>query len=375
MSLSPLNFFNLLKEKKFTFFSGVPDSLLKEFNKVLLSNLSEKEHVITSNEGSAIALSTGYYLSTKKIPIVYLQNSGLGNTINPLLSLTSDSVYSIPILIIIGWRGQPGVKDEPQHISQGNCMIDLLKSINAPYKILPNDINEAKAVIDELDISLKNLKKPHFLVVKKNTFSKYDTKIVTKDSYNLERHIILEKIVNVFKKEIIISTTGKSSREILNYFNNNKLDKSRLFLNVGAMGHVSMIGMGIAMHSSKKIVCIDGDGSIIMHMGNLSSVGTSNLKNYIHICINNGMHQSVGIQPTNGFNINLKKIAEGCNYKFTKTISNINEFNKVFSNIDNIEGPSFIEIRVSNKTYYDYELPRPKISPIERKNKFMKYIN
>ena len=186
--------------------------------------------------------------------------------------------------------GQPGVKDEPQHLSQGNCMIDLLKSINAPYKILPNDINEARAVIDELDISLKNLKKPHFLVVKKNTFSKYDTKIVTKDSYNLERHIILEKIVNVFKKEIIISTTGKSSREILNYFNNNKMDKSRLFLNVGAMGRV-MIAIGIAMHSNKKIVCIDGDGSIIMHMGNLTSIGTSNSK--IIFIINNGMHQSV----------------------------------------------------------------------------------
>ena len=375
MSVSPIDFFKLLQKNEITFFSGVPDSLLKEFNNVILKNVSKKNHIVTANEGSAIALATGYHLATQKIPVVYLQNSGLGNTINPLLSLASDDVYSIPILLIIGWRGQPGVKDEPQHISQGKCMINLLKSMNTPFEILPNNMKDASKTISTMVDSLKKIKKPHVLIVEKNTFSKYSNSMNISNQFSIERHNILENLMNIFKKDIILSTTGKSSREILHYFNINKLDKSRLFFNVGAMGHVSMISMGIAMFSNKRIVCIDGDGSIIMHMGNLSSVGTSNLKNYIHICLNNGMHQSVGIQPTNGFNINLKKIAEVCNYTFTKTISNINEFNEVFKNIDDINGPVFIEIRVSNKTHYDYDLPRPNILPIERKNNFIKYLN
>tara|TARA_B100000035_G_scaffold150403_1_gene128191 strand:+ start:393 stop:1523 length:1131 start_codon:yes stop_codon:yes gene_type:complete len=375
MSLSPFDFYNELKNNDIHFFTGVPDSLLKEFNNVIQQNVSSKNHIVTPNEGSAIALATGYHLSTKKIPLVYLQNSGIGNTINPILSLSSNDVYSIPMILVVGWRGQPGVKDEPQHISQGKYMETLLDSIEIPYKILPNTIEECKNIIANILTSLKTNKKPHVLLVKKNLFSKYtQLKKNISNPYLLQRHEILEKIIKKYDKEPILSTTGKSSREILHYFQENNLDKSRLFLNVGAMGHVSMIGMGVALFSNKKIICIDGDGSVIMHMGNLSSIGTLQLKNYIHIVINNGMHQSVGIQPTVGFNIDLKTIAKSCGYNSCYTITNTNEFDTVFNDIKDIDGPIFIEIRVNSKSNYNYDLPRPIITPIQRKINFMNYL-
>ena len=376
MPLSPLDFFLELKKNNIDFFTGVPDSLLKEFNNVIQQNVSSINHIVTPNEGSAIALATGYYLSTKKIPLVYLQNSGIGNTLNPILSLASNDVYSIPMILVVGWRGQPGVKDEPQHISQGKYMENLLNSIEIPYKILPNNIEDIKLTISNIVSSFTNNKKPYVLLVKKNTFSKYTgPKKNSLNEYPLQRYDVLKRIITKFDKEPILSTTGKSSREILHYFQENNMDKSRLFLNVGAMGHVSMIAMGVALFSNKKIICIDGDGSIIMHMGNLSSIGTRDLKNYVHILINNGMHQSVGEQPTVGFNIDLQKIAMSCGYKYCSIIKNINDFDLVFNEIEKKNGPIFIEIRVNDKSNYKHELPRPVIPPIKRKNNFMKYLD
>jgi len=374
MPIKPMEFFNLLKKNKINFFTGVPDSLLKEFNNVILNNTNKSNHIITANEGSSIALATGYHLATNKIPLVYLQNSGFGNTINPILSLASDDVYSIPMILLIGWRGEPNVKDEPQHCSQGKFMENMLKSINLPYKILPNNLNDAEKVLNELLNNLKIVKKPHVILVKKNSFTKYKDDIEITNSYEIFRKNILNKLMNIFNEDIIVSTTGKSSRELLQIYNENNKDISNLFLNVGAMGHVSMISQGIAMNTNKKVICIDGDGSVIMHMGNLTSIGTSDLSNIIHIVINNSMHQSVGIQPTVGFKINLSKIALNCGYKVSTVIENYKDFDSFFKNIRNINGPIFIEIRVSNKTNYTTELPRPKNKPIDRKDILMKYI-
>lgn len=374
--LNPKEFLDFLIKNNINFYTGVPDSLLKEFNNIILEKIDEKDHIITANEGSSIALATGYHLSTKQIPLVYLQNSGTGNIINPLMSLAHKNVYSIPMLIFIGWRGQPGKKDEPQHITQGECMENLIKSLNIKYDILPNNINSAKEKIKKSITFISKNNCPFIFLVSKNTFSKSNTIHITQNNYDIYRNQALEVIMNNFKNEIFLSTTGKISRELMQLFDNNNLKKDNLFLNVGAMGHVSMISLGVAMNTNKKVLCIDGDGSVIMHMGNLTSVGTSKQKNLIHIVLNNAMHQSVGIQPTVGFDINLTKISKSCGYNFSKCVTNYNDLNNIMRNINekNISGPIFIEIRINGKTNYNTELPRPKDTPNERKNKFISYI-
>ncbi len=374
MTINPLEFFKILQKNDINFFTGVPDSLLKELNNVILKNTNENNHIVTSNEGSSIALATGYHLSTNKIPLVYLQNSGFGNTINPILSLASDDVYSIPMILLIGWRGEPSVKDEPQHCSQGKYMEKMLESINLPFRILPDNLEDVKSMLDDTLENLKETKKPHVILVKKNSFSKYNEKIEIVNNYEIFRKDILEKIMDIFNDDIILSTTGTSSRELLLIYEKKNKELNNIFLNVGAMGHVCMIAQGVAMNTSKKVVCIDGDGSSIMHMGNLTSIGTSNLKNMIHIVINNSMHQSVGIQPTVGFKIEFCKIAEACGYKKTFLITSNQEFENSINDIRNITGPVFIEIRVTNKNNYSEDLPRPKDKPTISKEKFMKSI-
>jgi len=374
--MDPIKVFNYIKSKNINFFTGIPDSLLKELNNVILSESLDKEHIITANEGSAIALATGYHLATNKIPLVYLQNSGTGNIINPLMSLASDKVYSIPMLIIIGWRGEPGIKDEPQHISQGECMIELIKSLKINYDILPNNIEECKNVIDKLVHSIKIQSKPNILLVKKNAFSKCNLKPDINNNYTIYRKKAIECILKYYKNDIILSTTGKSSRELLETVKEMDLQEDNIFLNVGAMGHVSMISLGVAMNTNKRVICLDGDGSIIMHMGNLTNIGNSKCSNLIHIVLNNGMHESVGIQPTLGFDINIPNIAENCGYVYTIRIKTLDELNMILEDISSqkLNGPALIEVMITNKVNYTHELSRPKNTPLERKQTFMDFI-
>ena len=359
--MDPLEFYNYLQKSDIEFFTGIPDSLLKEFNNVIQKNTITNNHIITANEGSSIALATGYHLATKKIPLVYLQNSGTGNTINPLMSLVSEKVYSIPILIIIGWRGEPGIKDEPQHLSQGECMTNLITSLNLTYDILPTNLTDAKKIINKSLDLIKTKSKPHIILVKKNTFLKYNDKINVLNNYPIYRKEALEDIIKYFKNDLILSTTGKSSRELLESMKDLGLSQDNIFLNVGAMGHVSMIALGVAMNTPKRVICIDGDGSVIMHMGNLTNIGTSNCSNLIHIVLNNGMHESVGIQPTNAYNINLSNIAENCGYCYSKVIDTKESLLESLDEISNnsYTGPVFLEIRINNKVNYQHELTRP----------------
>ena len=375
--INPLTLFNYLKANSINFYTGVPDSLLKELNNVILLNTEKEKHIITANEGSAIALASGYHFATKEIPLVYLQNSGIGNIINPLMSLVSKDVYAIPMLIVIGWRGEPGENDEPQHITQGGCMIDLIKSLNITYDILPNNEDEAKQIVDKSLKIIKETSSPHILLVKKNTFEAYTQKISIINDYPIYRKDAIEEILKYFHKDIILCTTGKASRELLESADNLNTSNDNIFLNVGAMGHVSMISYGIALNTDKKVVCIDGDGSVIMHMGNLTNMGSSKCKNLIHIVLNNGMHESVGIQPTNGFNVNLTNIAENCGYAYCKQICTLDDIRIRLEEIEdyNYTGPIFIEIMINNKVNYTHELSRPKNKPIERKNKFIDFIN
>ena len=375
--MDTFEFYNYLLSHKITFFTGVPDSLLKEFNNVIQKNTEPQNHHITANEGSAIALATGYNLATKNIPLVYLQNSGFGNMINPLMSLASDKVYSIPMLIIVGWRGEPGIKDEPQHLSQGECMVDLINSLKIPFNILSNNIDDSKKIIDSTIESIKLTSKPHIILVKKNTFQKYSNKIDIINNYPIYRKEAIEHVVNFFNKDIILSTTGKISRELLETINEKKLSQDNIFLNVGAMGHVSMISLGIAMNTKKRVICLDGDGSVLMHMGNLTNIGTSNCSNLIHIVLNNGMHESVGIQPTKGFDINISEIARKCGYSDPIIIDKEDQISNIFNYISSnkLVGPILVEIRINNKVNYSHELARPKDLPIERKNNFIEFIS
>jgi phosphonopyruvate decarboxylase len=375
--INPLTFYNLLKNNNINFFTGIPDSLLKEFNNVILKNTNKSHHIITANEGSAIALATGYHFATREVPLVYLQNSGTGNIINPLMSLVPKDVYSIPMLIIIGWRGEPGVKDEPQHLTQGLCMEDLIKSLGLTYDILTNNIENVENIIIKSLNTIKNNSSPHILLVKKNTFENYEESIKIENQYTLYRKDAIESLINYFTNDIILCTTGKSSRELLESANKLNINQDNIFLNVGAMGHVSMISYGIALNTTKNVLCIDGDGSVIMHMGNLTSIGTGMCNNIYHIVLNNGMHESVGIQPTCGFNINFTTIAKGCGYNYCKKVKSIDEITILMDEIkqNDIKGPYFIEVCITNKINYDHELSRPKDKPLERKIKFMNFIN
>tara|TARA_B100001029_G_scaffold117481_1_gene97353 strand:- start:4067 stop:5188 length:1122 start_codon:yes stop_codon:yes gene_type:complete len=371
--IDTLKFFNALKENKIDFFTGVPDSLLKEFCFCITDNTSKKQHIINSNEGSSIGLSIGYNLATNKIPLVYFQNSGLGNIINPYTSLVHKSVFKIPMLFFIGWRGEPDKKDEPQHFFQGKITEDLLKILEIDHEILKTDTEESIKQIERIIDTIKTTEKPFAILVKKNTFSSYSYKSNTIKS-NLIREKCIEIILDNFKEDdIIVSTTGKTSRE-LNEVSKNKKLTPPMFFTIGGMGHSSQIALGISNFSPKRVFCFDGDGSIIMHMGSMGIIGNNSNENYFHILFNNGTHESVGGQPTIGQNINFRLLSKSLGYKNYIKLTTEEKISNYFKNIKNlIEGPVFIEILIDSSSRPD--LGRPEETPIEQKKIFEKKIN
>jgi len=372
--LSPIIFFNFLKKKGIDFYVGVPDSLLKNFSYYVSKKLSPKKNIISANEGSAIAIASGYNIATGKIPLVYLQNSGLGNAINPILSLADKKVYSIPMLVMVGWRGQPGTKDEPQHLAQGNITLSLIKSLKKRYKILNgNQKEDLIKTQDALKIA-KKLQEPVFLVVKKNTFKKV-TNFEKNKSNLLSREHVIYLITEVFKKNFkIISTTGMISRELYEIRIKKNEKTTNDFLTVGSMGHASQIALGISLNSKKRIICIDGDGAFLMHMGGASTIGNLRLKNFIHIILNNASHDSVGGQPTSALSTSLAKVAIACDYK--NVAGPLRTEKSILKNLElclkKKTGPYFIEIIVKKGSRDN--LGRPKEKPIQNKYNFFKNI-
>jgi phosphonopyruvate decarboxylase len=372
--ISPKNFYELLIKKEIKFFTGVPDSLLKDFCAYIVDNTDKKNNIIAANEGGAIALAAGYHLSSRKIGLVYMQNSGQGNSINPLVSLTDSDVYSIPMLLLIGWRGEPGKEDEPQHVKQGKITLELLNTLEIPYEVIPDSIEDAKNSLDKAINYMKNNNAPFALVVKKNTFEKYDLKNKVKTSFDLNREEAMKLIVNnLDSQNIIISTTGKISRELFEYREELGQEHKTDFLTVGSMGHSSQIALGIALQKQdKQIYCFDGDGSVIMHMGSLAIIGQQAPKNFKHIIFNNGAHDSVGGQPTVGFEINLQSIAKDCGYKTTLKAESKLEVIEKINLIKSVEGPAFLEIKVNKGARKD--LGRPTKSSKENKKDFMGFL-
>ena len=371
--IDPNLFIEFLIEKEINFYTGVPDSLLKELSFCFDEKIDSENHKITANEGGAIALAAGHYLATGKTPLVYLQNSGLGNAINPLLSLCDSTVYKIPMLILIGWRGEPGIFDEPQHIKQGAIQEKLLNTLEIPYEIIDNELKNYNLISNLISKSKKEVR-PVALLIKKNTFSKFKTKKVTSNTSKLMlREKVLAEILNSeIKNEIFVTTTGKTSREFYELRKNNSEVLNKDFLTIGSMGHCSQIALGISLFSKNDVYCIDGDGSVIMHMGSLAINGTSNSKNFKHIILNNGSHESVGGQPTVGKKINFSKIAQNSGYKKIKKISTYTELKNSIKWLNSNEGPLLLEILIKNGSRKN--LGRPKESPFENKLNFMKNL-
>ncbi|MBI9066753.1 MAG: phosphonopyruvate decarboxylase [Salinivirgaceae bacterium] len=372
--ISPKTFYTWLGESQVDFFSGVPDSLLKDICAYITDNAPKKNHIIAANEGNSIALAAGYHMATNKIPLVYMQNSGIGNAINPLLSLTDKQVYNIPLLLMIGWRGEPGKKDEPQHVKQGEVTLGLLDAMNIPYLVISEDEQKASEQIKLAIAQIKETNEPFAIVIKKGTFEKYSLKESIKNNYELSREDSIKQIVNqLHGDEIIVSTTGKTSRELFECRASLKQAHNSDFLTVGCMGHASQIALGIALNKpNKKVICIDGDGALLMHMGGLAITGSMAPNNFTHIVINNGAHESVGGQPTVGFDIDVPTLAKANNYKFATSVTNAKELEQALQNITEDSCPSLIEIKVSIGSRDD--LGRPTIKPVDNKLDFMKNL-
>lgn len=370
-------FFDCLIENNVKFYSGVPDSLLKNICAYISDNIKNDNHVIAANEGNAVGLGIGYYLSTGKLPMVYMQNSGFGNVINPLMSLADSEVYSIPMILLIGWRGEPNVNDEPQHKKQGKVTLGLLDTLGIPYKVIGPETSdkEVPELIRSSCMDTLNNNSPFAIVVKKNCFSNYKSEENFKNSFPLTREeaikIILKK---VDKNDIIVSTTGVASRELYEIREQRREGHEKDFLTVGGMGHANQIAIGIAMQKPmRKIFCIDGDGSALMHLGTIPINGNIKCQNFVHIIINNGAHDSVGGQPTVGYQISFENIANACGYDLIMSASTDKDIEECLEKIKKYNGKVFLEIK-TNKGFRD-NLGRPSTTPKENKNKFMKFIS
>ena len=373
--ISPKFFIDKLEENNINFFTGVPDSLLKNICAYIEDNKDENHNIIAANEGAAMGLATGHYLATGEIPVVYMQNSGEGNIINPLASLTDKEVYNIPILLIIGWRGRPGVHDEPQHIKQGKVTLPLLETMGIKYTILSKDENEFTNQLNDVIGYMAKTKESFAFVVEKDTFEDY--KLQNNQQYeNLEmsREEAIQIVADSLDENaVIVSTTGMISRELFEYRANSNQTHEKDFLTVGSMGHASQIALGIALEKSNhKIYCFDGDGATIMHMGSMAIIGSKHPENYIHIIFNNGAHDSVGGQPTVGLQINIPEIAKALNYKKVFSIKDRMSLKDVLNKINNEKGPIMLEIQVKKGNRKN--LGRPTTTPIQNKESLMKFL-
>ena len=374
MAIKPTDFYDQLASHGVEFFTGVPDSLLKEFCLCIDDFIPKDKHIITANEGNAVALAAGYYLAQKSLPLVYMQNSGLGNAVNPLLSLCDPDVYSIPMLMMIGWRGEPGVKDEPQHAKQGKVQLKLLESMDIPYEIISKDDDQFEMKILSAVETAKNENRPAVLLIKKGTFEKYSKEIQKFDDQRMKREEALEIILkNLDDNAIVVSTTGKTSREIFEIREKRGQSHEQDFLTVGSMGHCSSIALGIALAKPhRQVVCIDGDGAMLMHLGSLTSIASLKPKNFRHILVNNEVHESVGGQETAAKNLDLSAIVEAMGSSKTFKAKTPTELKANITDFMECVGPSFLEVKIRPGSRED--LGRPTIKPVNNKENFMGFL-
>ena len=357
------------------FYTGVPDSQLKALCNYLMNTygIDPKHHIIAANEGNCTALAAGYHLATGKVPVVYMQNSGEGNIINPVASLLNDKVYAIPVVFVVGWRGQPGIHDEPQHIYQGEVTVKLLEDMDIKTFIINKETTdeEAAAAMAEFRDVLANGKDVAF-VIGKGALS-YDGKIEYKNDNTMVREDIIQHIVKASGEDPIVSTTGKASRELFETRVANGQSHKYDFLTVGSMGHSSSIALGVALNKpDTRIWCVDGDGAVLMHMGSMAVLGANKPKNLIHVIVNNGAHETVGGMPTVASQIDLVAIAKACGYPNAVCVDSFEALDRELKAAKARNELSLIEVKCSIGARED--LGRPTTTALENKQGFMEYL-
>ena len=360
-----------LRENGIDCFAGVPDSLLKNICAYITDHCDAEHNIIAANEGAAVGLAVGHYLATGQPACVYMQNSGEGNIINPLASLTDPEVYNIPVLLLIGWRGRPGVHDEPQHVKQGKVTIGLLNTMGINFDVLGKEEDKAEKQIAKAIKALQN-KDVYALVIEKDTFEDYKLQNVEKNDLTMSREEAIQTVAAALgEKDCIVSTTGMISRELFEYRAAMNQGHERDFLTVGSMGHASQIALGIALEKQdRRVWCFDGDGASIMHMGSMAIVANKAAKNYVHVVFNNGAHDSVGGQPTVGLKIDLTAVAKAVGYKATISVNNKDALIAALKDV--AEGPILIEVKVKKGNRKD--LGRPTTTPIQNKEALMSFL-
>ena len=368
--IAPKAFIERLRTKGIEFFAGVPDSLLKNLCAYITENVSRENNIIAANEGGAVALAAGYHLATGKTGCVYMQNSGEGNAVNPLLSLMDADVYRIPLLLVIGWRGEPGMHDEPQHVKQGKVTLSLLDAMGIKYAVL--DEKWEKQTDEALRV-IKETNGIYALIVRKGTFEEYKLQNQVSSDWVLGREEAIQIVVDKLRKDdIVVSTTGLISRELFEYREAKEQGHAHDFLTVGSMGHASQIALGIALQKpERRVVVFDGDGALLMHMGGMAIIGDYAPKNLVHIVFNNGAHDSVGGQPTVGQKIDVEAIAKAVGYAYVITVDSQMSLMCAMNHVNCavIDGVSLINVNVRKGNRKD--LGRPTTTPQENKEALM----
>lgn len=367
---------NLLEIIGSDFYAGVPDSQLKALCDCLMHayGIDPLHHVIAANEGNCAALAAGYHLATGKVPVVYMQNSGEGNVINPVASLLSDKVYAIPMVFIIGWRGEPGVHDEPQHVYQGEVTLRLLKDLGVEAFVIGKETacEEAAMAMAAFRGALAAGRDVAF-VIRRGALT-YEGAVEYANSYKMTREEAIRRVVMASGEDPIVSTTGKASRELFEIRAARGQSHKYDFLTVGGMGHGSSIALGLALNKPDRTVwCVDGDGAVLMHMGALAVLGSVKPENLIHVAINNGAHETVGGMPTVAGGLELKAIAKACGYPYAACVDSPEDLERELCAAKRRRELSFIEAKCGIGARSN--LGRPTTGALENKKNFMNYLN
>lgn len=361
-------FLDLLRRHDLTFFAGVPDSLLKDF----CGCLNEQGLEITcANEGNAVALAAGYHLASGRIGVCYFQNAGLGNAFNPLASLAHPEVFSVPQLLLIGWRGEPSTIDEPQHQVQGRVTLPTLDLLGIDYAILSSEPNQAAQQVAEAVAYMNDHSSPYALVVKRGIFAEHDLAVNGNQKNLASREAALGEVILAFGSTTrLIATTGKLSRELFELRTATNQGHASDFLTVGSMGHASSIALGIALQrTDQPVACLDGDGAALMHLGALATIGSQAPTNFHHVLFNNGVHDSVGGQVTSGPEVDFPAVAGACGYHWVGRALTCNEIKDRIEEMLTIPGPTFLDVPVKKGARRD--LGRPTCDPKTSKREFM----
>jgi phosphonopyruvate decarboxylase len=367
--IQPKDFFEAIGVRGVGFYAGVPDSLLANFCAYVDDQGGRDQHLITANEGNAVALAIGYHMATNKVAMVYMQNSGLGNAVNPLTSLADPEVYKVPMLLVIGWRGEPGFKDEPQHVKQGRVTLPQLDVLEIPHWIIDAD-TDVNVTLDSAFASMRHRNAPVALVVRKDTFEKYKPRKDSPETATLTREAALEQLLQLCAKEdLILSTTGKTSREVFEL--RVKLgQKQRDFLTVGGMGHTASIALGVAIGQPlRRVVCLDGDGSMLMHMGSMPVIASYKPQHFVHVLLNNGSHESVGGQTTSADHVNFEQLSTAVGYVGYAQAHDETTLQHAWQSLCDKNGPVLLELKIKNWSRDD--LGRPTTTAEENKLAFM----